>query len=270
MGAQPPLGLVAGNGSLPLTLARAVKASGRPLIVVAHTGEADPALEALATTTTWVKVGQAGRVLESLQRGEVREAVMLGGITKTSWFDGARPDLLALKLLARIAVRTDDTMLRAIADEFERNGVRIVSPSPWLSEARSPEGVLGRHSPTEEELADVRYGLELARGIGRFDVGQTVVVKERAPIAIEAIEGTDACIERAGKLAKKGSVVVKVVKPGQDERFDLPCAGPRTIESCSKAGVRVLAFEAGGTLLVDRERMVTLADRAGISLIGVR
>lgn len=265
-----PLGLVAGNGSLPLTLARAVKASGRELVVAAHVGEADPAIEKWATSTTWVKVGQVGRVLETLKTAGVQEAVMLGGITKTSWFDGARPDLLALKLLARVAVRTDDSMLRVLAAEFEANGVRIVSGVPWLGDARAPEGVMGKHSPTEDELADVRYGLELARGIGRFDIGQTVVVRERAPIAIEAIEGTDACIERGGKLARKGSVVVKVVKPGQDERFDLPCAGPRTVENCAKAGVRVLAVEAGGTLLVDREQMVRLADRAGLALVGVR
>ena len=265
-----PLGLVAGNGSLPLAFAKAVRASGRPLVVAAHVGEADPAIEQLASKVTWVKVGQAGKVLETLRAGEVSEAVMLGGITKTSWFDGARPDLLALKLLARIAVRTDDTLLRAIADEFERNGIRIVSAAPWLGEARAPEGPMGRHAPSDEELADVQYGLELARGIGRFDVGQTVVVKERAPIAIEAIEGTDACIERGGRLAKKGAVVVKVVKPGQDERFDLPCAGPKTVETCAKAGVRVLAVEAGGTLLVDREQMVRLADKAGIALVGVR
>lgn len=265
-----PLGLVAGNGSLPLTLARTVKASGRPLVVVAHVGEADPEIEKWATSITWVKVGQVGRVLETLKAGGVQEAVMLGGITKTSWFDGARPDLLALKLLARVAIRTDDSMLRVLAAEFEANGVTIVSGVPWLGDARAPEGVMGKHSPTDDELADVRYGLELARGVGSFDIGQTVVVRERAPIAIEAIEGTDACIERGGKLAKKGAVVVKVVKPGQDERFDLPCAGPVTIRNCAKAGVRVLAVEAGGTLLVDREEMVKLADRAGIALVGVR
>lgn len=264
------LGLVAGNGSLPLTLARAVKASGRPLVVVAHVGEAEPEIETLATSTTWVKVGQAGRVLDTLKKAGVQEAVMLGGITKTSWFDGARPDLLALKLLAKIAVRTDDSLLRVLAAEFEANGVKIVSGVPWLGDARAPEGQMGRHAPSEEEMADVRYGLELARAVGSFDIGQTVVVKERAPIAIEAIEGTDACIERGGQLTKKGAVVVKVVKPGQDERFDLPCAGPVTIENCAKAGVRVLAVEAGGTLLVDREKMVKLADRAGIALVGVR
>lgn len=266
----PPLGLIAGNGSLPLTLARAAKAAGRPLVVVAHEGEADKAIEKLASRITWVKIGQVERLLAALREGDVKEAVLLGGITKTTWFSGARPDVLALKLLARVAVRGDDTLLRAIAGEFERNGIRIVSAVPWLGDARAPEGVMGRHQPTEEDLADIEYGLMLARGMGRFDVGQTVVVKERAPIAIEAIEGTDACIARAGKLAKKGAVVVKVVKPGQDERFDLPCAGPTTIVNCVKAGIRVLAVEAGGTLLVDRERMIKLADRAGLVLVGVR
>lgn len=264
-----PLGLVAGNGSLPLTLAKAAKAAGRPLVVVAHEGEADKTLEKFAARVTWVKLGQMERVLAALRESDVKEAVLLGGLTKTAWFRGARPDRLALKLLARVAARGDDTLLRAIAGEFERNGIEIVSAVPWLGDARAPEGVMGRHQPTDEDLADIDYGLTLARGMGRYDVGQTVVVKDRAPIAIEAIEGTDACILRAGKLAK-GAVVVKVFKPGQDERFDLPCAGPTTITNCVKAGIRTLAVEAGGTLLVERERMITLADRAGIVLVGVR
>jgi DUF1009 family protein len=264
-----PLGIIAGSGDFPLEWTRAAQAAGHRVVVVAHESETDRRIEQLAPGTTWVRVGQVGRVLEALRGAGVREAVMLGGITKTSWFDGARPDVLGLKLVARVAIRSDDHLLRAIAREFESNGIRIVSSLPFLEGLRAPRGVLGRVRPDDEQWADVRYGYELAKGLGRFDVGQTVVVRARAPIALEAIEGTDACILRGGQLAKGGAVVVKVVKPGQDERFDLPAAGPRTIETCAKAGVRVLAVEAGGTILSDRAEMVRLADKAGIALVGV-
>lgn len=265
-----PIGLIAGNGAFPLAFVRAVRASGRDVVIVAHDGETERSIEKLAPTV-WVKVGQLGRILDTLENAGAREAVLLGGITKNAWwFGGVRPDLTALKMLARVAIRSDDNLLRAITNELEERGIRIVASTPWLTELRAPEGVLGREKPTDEELADVRYGFELAKGLGRFDVGQTVVVKERAPLALEAIEGTDACIERGAKLARKGAVVVKVVKPEQDERFDLPAAGSRTIEVCAKFGVRVLAVEAGGTLLADREEMLRKADRAGIAVVGVR
>jgi len=265
------MGLVAGNGCFPLEFARAVRASGRRVVAVAHTGETDPALEREVDAIEWVRVGQLGHALDALKRFEVADAVMLGGITKTSFFAGARPDLRGLMVIAGVAVRSDDNLLRAIADEYAREGIEIVSSLPWLGALRAPAGVLGRVQPDAEQLADVRYGFELARNLGRFDVGQTVVVKDRAPLALEAIEGTDACVARGGALAKSGgAVVVKVVKPGQDERFDLPAAGPRTVETCAKAKVAVLAVEAGGTLLADRAEMTRLADRAGIVLIGVQ
>lgn len=266
---EGPIGLVAGNGSFPVEFARAARASGREVVVVAHHGETEKAIAKVASKVTWIRLGQLGAALEALRATGVQEAVLLGGITKASFFRGARPDLLGLKLLARVAVRSDDNLLRAIAREFEETGIRIVSAVPFLGSCRAPAGVLGRHLPTEEERADVAYGFELAKGLGRFDVGQTVVVKERVPLALEAIEGTDVCIARGAQQASSGAVVVKVVKPAQDARFDLPAAGPRTIEVCSKHRVRVLAVEAGGTLLVDRERMIALADRAGIVVMGV-
>ncbi|MFM2152591.1 MAG: hypothetical protein RL199_1026 [Pseudomonadota bacterium] len=263
-----PLGLVAGNGRFPLACVRAALAEGKRVVVAAHEGETDKAIEKLGADVTWVKLGQVGRILDLFEQKGVGEAVMLGGITKTSFFAHARPDVTGMKLLAQLAVRSDDNLLRGIARLFEERGIRIVASTPYLSELKAPRGVLGRVPPTAEQWADVRYGFELAKGLGRYDVGQTVVVKERAPIALEAIEGTDACISRGGQLAK-GAVVVKVVKPGQDERFDLPAAGPRTVESCRKHGLSVLALEAGGTLLIDREEMVRLADKAGIALVGV-
>jgi DUF1009 family protein len=267
--ATGPIGLIAGNGAFPLEFARVVKASGRQLVIVAHEGETDRSIESFGVPVTWVRVGQIGKIREVLQKERVAEAVLLGGITKTSFFTGARPDMLGLKLLATVMVRSDDNLLRTIAGAFEEVGIQIVSSVPYLAGLTAPAGVLGRSQPTSEELADVRYGFELAKNLGRFDVGQTVVVKDRIVLALEAIEGTDACIKRGAELGKGGTVVVKVVKPGQDQRFDLPAAGPRTIEVCASHKVRVLAVEAGGTLLTDRARMITLADKAGVVVIGV-
>lgn len=264
-----PIGLIAGNGSFPLEFARAAQASGRDVVVVAHDGETDKKIGSIARQVTWVKLGQVGRIIDILKQHQVREAVMLGGITKTSFLGGVRPDMLGLKLIASVAVRSDDNLLRTIARAFEEEGIRIVPSTPFLREMTAPEGVLGKHQPTADELADVRYGFELAKNLGSFDVGQTVVVKERVALALEAIEGTDACIKRGGALGKGGALVVKVVKPDQDHRFDLPAAGPRTIEVCRESKVRVLAVEAGGTILTERARMIELADKAGIVLMGV-
>jgi DUF1009 family protein len=146
----------------------------------------------------------------------------------------------------------------------------VIDPMPFLGEALAREGVLGRHQPSPEEWADARYGLDLARAVGQLDLGQTVVVKERVAVAVEALEGTDACIQRGGDLAKGGAVVVKAVKPQQDRRFDLPAVGPATIESMRKAGCRVLAVEAGSTLVMDLEELIRLADKAGIAVVGLR
>lgn len=264
-----PLGVLAGNGRFPLELIRAVQASGREVVVVAHKGETESAIARLGGEVSWISLGQLQRALDIFKARGVREAVLLGGITKTAFFGRARPDARGLRLLARVAVRSDDHLLRAIAREFEDEGIRIVASTPWLSALATPSGVIGRHQPDDEGLADVAYGLELAVGLGEYDVGQTVVVKERVPIALEGIEGTDACIRRAGKLAGKGAVVVKMVKPGQDFRFDLPAAGSRTVKVCAAAGVKVLAMEAGGVIIADLLDMIRLADRLGIVLMGV-
>ena len=196
---------------------------------------------------------------------------MLGAITKRRFFADAMLDAAGLKLLARIAVRSDDNLLRALARFLEEEGVPITDPTPFLADRLAPEGVLGKHAPTEEEAADARYGLELARGIGRLDLGQTVVVKDRVALAVEALEGTDACIRRGGELAASGGfVVVKAVKPNQDRRFDLPVVGTETVESLISARGRVLAVEARATLVMDLERMVEKADRAKVVLLGIR
>ena len=265
------IGLIAGGGRFPLLFAESARRAGHRVVAVAHRNETDPALAERVDALTWVKLGQIGHILGALKAGGATQTVMLGSITKRRFFADAMLDATGLRVLARVAIRSDDNLLRAMARFLEEEGVPIIDPTPFLSDRLAPEGVLGRHAPTEEELVDARYGLELARGIGKLDLGQTVVVKDRVALAVEALEGTDACIRRGGELAKSGGfVVVKAVKPGQDRRFDLPAVGPETVETIRGAGGRVLAIEAGATLVMDLGRMIQRADESRIVLLGVR
>jgi len=264
------IGLIAGGGRFPLLFAESARRAGHRVIAVAHKNETDPALAKVVDAITWVKLGQLGHIRDALRAGGATASVMLGAVTKKRFFADAMLDAAGLKVLARIAVRSDDNLLRAIAGFMEEEGFPITDPTPYLSDRLAPAGVLGRHAPTDEEWADARYGLVLARGIGRLDLGQTVVVKDRVALAVEALEGTDACIRRGGELARSGGfVVVKAVKPHQDRRFDLPAVGPDTIETLRASGGRVLAVEAGATLVMDLARMVEVADGAKIAVVGI-
>jgi DUF1009 family protein len=265
------IGLIAGSGRFPLLFAESARRAGHRVVAVAHRSETDPALAGAVDTITWVKLGQLGHVLSALREGGATQSVMLGAITKRRFFADALPDAAGLKLLARIAVRSDDNLLRAVARFLEEEGIPITDPTPFLADRLAREGVLGKHAPSDEELADAHYGLELARGIGRLDLGQTVVVKDRVALAVEALEGTDACIRRGGELTPSGGfVVVKAVKPHQDRRFDLPAVGLETVEAIVAARGRVLAVEAGATLVMDLDRMVAKADAARVVLLGVK
>ncbi len=265
------IGLIAGGGRFPILFAESARRAGHRVVAVAHRSETDETLAAQVDALTWVKLGQIGHLVAALKQGGATQSVMLGSIAKRRFFADAMLDATGLRVLARVAIRSDDNLLRAMARFLDEEGCPIVDPTPFLQDRLAPEGVLGKHAPTEEELADARYGLELARGIGRLDLGQTVVVKDRVALAVEALEGTDACIRRGGELARSGGfVVAKAVKPGQDRRFDLPAVGPDTVDVLREAGGRVLAVEAGATLVMDLDRMVEKADRARIVLLGVR
>jgi DUF1009 family protein len=263
------IGLIAGSGRFPLLFAESARKAGHRVVVAAHVNQTDRAIEAFADRCTWVKLGELGKLIETLSQGGADQVVLLGAVTKARFFRDAWLDGLGLKVLATIAVRSDDNLLRAIARTLEEHGLPVVDPTPYLQDRLAPEGVLGKQEPTAEEWEDARYGLELARGIGRLDLGQTVVVKNRVGVAVEALEGTDACIRRGGELAKEGAVVVKAVKPGQDRRFDLPAVGPDTVAVMREAKARVLAVEAGSTLVMDRDEMVWLADKAKIAIVGL-
>ena len=255
-----PLGLIAGSGRLPLLFA---EKADREVVAVAHEGETDPSLKAAA----WVKLGQLGKIVETLRSAGVTEAVLCGGIRKPRLFD-VRPDWLALKALARMRSFGDDAALRVIAAVLEEEGVKIVSPLPFVPDLLAAKGPLTKRRLTEDQRADAEAGLAVARALGAADVGQTVVVKKGVILAVEAVEGTDACIARGGSLAK-GAVVVKARKPQQDDRFDAPAVGPKTIEAMAAASCSALVIEAGASLVLDRAELAEKAERAGIAVEGV-
>ena len=262
-----PLGLVAGSGRFPVLFAQAATRQGRTVVAAAHEGETDPELERHVSTLSWVKLGQLGRIAEVLRERGCGEAVFCGGLRKARLL-GLRPDWLGVKVLAGLRSFGDDAALRAIADALEREGIRVVSPLPLVPELLAPSGPVGRRRLSEEQRTDAQVGFAAARALGAVDVGQTVVVKRGVVLAVEAVEGTDACIGRGGSFAE-GAVVVKTFKPRQDARFDVPAVGPATIAAMQSARCAGLAIEAGKALLLDREAMAEAADRAGIAVEGV-
>ena len=263
------IGLIAGKGQFPLLFAQTARARGARIIAAAHRGETDPALAELVQELHWVYVGQLGKIIRIFKDAGVQRAVMAGGITRGRLFRDFRPDLRALGVVRRAGAGNDDRLLQAVATELEQEGITIAPSTLFLDQLLAPPGKLSRRAPTREEFLDIDLGLRLAKEIGRLDIGQCVVVRRQVVVALEAVEGTDECIRRAGALAGPGAVVVKVSKPNQDLRFDVPAVGPDTIRSMVAARASVLAIEAGKTLTFDRPLMLAEAQPARIAIWGV-
>ncbi|WP_457576812.1 LpxI family protein [Desulfomarina sp.] len=263
------IGIIAGGGQFPLLFVEAARKAGRQVVVVAHKGETDERVTGAADEVHWVKLGQLGRVISLFKKSGVTETVFLGTITKTRIFRDVFPDLKGLTLWNKIDRKQDDAILRAIADTLEREGIKVLESTLYLSHLLFPAGVLTKNRPSKKQVKDIEFGWKNAREIGRLDIGQCVVVRDCSVMAVEAIEGTDEAILRGGRLAKEKAVVVKVRKPGQDFRFDLPATGVRTLESLRRVHGSVLAVEAGQSLLFDREKMIEEADKSGIVVVGV-
>jgi UDP-2,3-diacylglucosamine hydrolase len=263
------IGIIAGGGQFPLLFARAARQEGRQVVVVAHEGESRTDLAAVADKLYWIKLGQLGKIIRYLKMENVREAVFLGTITKTRIFRDIRPDWRGLSLWRKIDIRHDDSILRAIAGELEKEGILVRESTLYLKQLLFPRGVLTRKGPSASQMEDIRFGWQVARAIGNQDIGQCVVVRDRTVLAVEAIEGTDATIKRGGLLAGEQAVVVKVKKPNQDSRFDLPAIGLQTIATMQEAKAFLLAVETGQALLFDGEEVVRQADAAGITIVGI-
>jgi DUF1009 family protein len=271
-GGPPALGILAGGGPLPGRVAAAAEAAGRAVFLVGLEGFAEPAVLS-PFRHSFVRLGAAGRILALLREHGCRDIVLVGPVKRPSILD-LRPDVEGTKILARIgraAFAGDDGLLAAVVRVLAEEGFSVVGAHEILTEAVGPRGVLGRVAPDAQALADISRGVAVVRALGVADVGQACVVQQGIVLALEAIEGTDAMLARAGGLARAGAggVLVKLVKPGQDRRADLPTIGPRTVAAAAAAGLTGIAFEAGGTLLTDRAGLVQAADDAGLFLIGI-
>jgi DUF1009 family protein len=265
------VGLIAGAGRFPIEIARAARLSGLRVVTVAIRDLADPELEAEADCH-WLHLGELDALLRLFRDSGVRRCVMAGKVPKTFLYQrGAalRPDERALRLLRDLADRSDDSILLALADVLESEGFVLERQANFTPELLAPEGPLGRLSPEPLHWQEIRFGWPIARALGRLDVGQSVVVRQRAVMALEAIEGTDEAIRRGGALGGPGVCVVKVAKPSQDLRFDMPTIGVTTIETLAEVKAAVLAVEAGATFVLGQREVVAAADAAGIAVVGV-
>lgn len=264
-----PLAVIAGRGQFPLLVAEKARETGRPVVAAAHENETDPALKALVQDMIWVKLGQVQRMVDFFKAHGAREVLMAGGLTKERFFENYDPDERAIALLAGLTDFHDDKVLRAVAGNLEADGLVTRSAAEVLPEVLAPQGVLTKKAPDEALWAEINFGREMALELGRLDVGQCVVVKERIVLALEAIEGTDACIRRGAALSRGGAVVVKMAKPSQDLRFDLPTVGLDTIKLMVEFKAAALAVEAGKTLMFDQKAMLSLADSHGLVVVGL-
>lgn len=260
-------GLIAGNGDFPFLVLAGARSRGIEMAVIAIREEASPALDRAAKRIHWVSLGELGRTIELLHQEGVRRAVMAGQVKHNKIFSSIRPDWKLAKLLFSLPAKNTDSLIGAVAEVLEEEGIQLVDSTKFLGPLLPAAGVLTQRAPDESEAADIAYGRRVARQIAGLDLGQTVVIRDRACVAVEAMEGTDKTVERAARITGGGRlVVVKVSKPNQDMRFDVPVIGLQTIEVMRRAHATALAIDAGRTLLFDRDALIHIADDAGIAV----
>ena len=261
--------LIAGNGSYPRLAAKGAREAGvSKIVAAAFEGETDPSLASLVDEIVWMRVGQLGRLITAAKKSGATASMMAGQIAPGNLFD-LRPDFHALLLLAKLKERNAETLFGAIADELEKAGVPLLIATSFLENQLSAEGLIAGPKPKDRLLDDIAYGLGIAKEVSRLDIGQTVVVKKGTVLAVEGFDGTDSTICRGGELGKGEAVVVKVSKPRQDMRFDVPVVGPRTLQTAAAAGVVAIAMEAGRTLFLDKDEVFSLATKHQITLWGI-
>jgi len=260
------VGLIAGNGRLPILFAETARREGVDVVAIAHQGESSPEIEAVVSDLTWVKVGQLERIIRIFKDRGIDHAVMAGGIHKSKALENFEPDERAMQMLTTLGAWGDDAILRGVAGVLESEGIRIVESTLFLTKILTTPGTLIGGNPDEAQWRDIRLGAAVAKGLGEWDIGQCVVVKSGIVLAVEAIEGTDATIDR---VTARDAVVVKMSKPTQDLRFDVPSVGPETVDRCNAKGVAVLALEVGKTLLLDKEELLRRAEATGLKIVGI-
>lgn len=269
-GAPSSLGLIAGSGDFPLLVAKSAKAQGvKDIVAVGFRSQTDPGLSALVGHLHYIGVGQLGKLIDIFKKSQVRHVVMAGKLQHKLIFKDLRFDMKMLALIARLKDRRADSILGGIVGEIEKDGLELMDSTRFLKEDLAQEGVIGRTQPSKSQWEDIAFGHKIAWELARLDIGQTVAVKDKAVVALEGFEGTDEMILRAGRLAGKGVVVVKVCKPKQDMRFDVPVIGRKTLETMALAEASVLAVTAGKTLILDREEFLAEAKKRGIAVVGM-
>ncbi len=266
---EEPLGLIAGNGRFPFIVAEAARKRGRRLVLIKLKEETDEGLEALVDETHEISLGQLGSCIAALRKAGAREAIMAGQVRHRQIFSGIVPDLTLMGVLARLAFKNTDSLIGGVADALEREGIHLISSVELLRDQLADEGAMSGRKPSGDEQKAIDYGVRIATELGRLDLGQTVVVKDRAVVALEAMEGTDEAIARGARIAGPGVVVVKMAKPRQDMRFDVPVVGERTLQSLRDARASVLAVEAGKTLLLDKPAFLASAKGMSVAVVGV-
>jgi DUF1009 family protein len=267
------LGLIAGNGRFPFLVLDAARGAGHDITVIAIKEEAFPQLEELAARPPaaalhWVSLGQLGKCISLLKESGVTQAVMAGQVKHTKLFADIIPDMTLLAVLMRLKARNTDALIAGVAGVLGDHGITLLDSTAFLAPLLAGAGVLTNRQPTDDERADLEFGYRVADTIAGLDVGQTIAVKSGAVVAVEAMEGTDAVIARAGQLAGRGVRIVKVAKPNQDMRFDVPVVGVSTIQAMAAAGATVLSIDAGKTLMIDGAAIVKAADEAGVAIVG--
>jgi len=265
------LGLIAGNRSLPILLARQARAMGlKRLIAIGFEGETDPTLQEFVDELVWLKVGQLSKLINAFKDRSVKHCVMAGQIAPKHLFD-LRPDLRAMALLFRLKEKNAHTIFGAIADELRKDGIELIEALPWLKPLMPTSGFRLGPAPSPQQLEDMEFGFRIAKEISRLEIGQTVVVKNGAVLAVEGFEGTDRCLARGGELAGRdgGGVAIKVAKEQHDMRFDIPCVGPQTLKVCAEARISLLAFENGRSLVLEQETCEKLARQNKLCLTTV-
>lgn len=261
-------GLIAGNGQFPFLVVEGARKAGASLAVVAIKEETDKRIDSVAETVQWVNIGQLGKMIDFFKKNGVEKAVMAGQVKHVQIFSGAIPDMRMMKMLWNLPKRNTDSLIGGVADEMAKEGIQLIDSTFFVEDHLAANGVLTKRQPTEIETENIEYGLHIASEIARLDLGQTIVVRAKACVAIEAMEGTDATIKRAGELANGKLTVVKVAKPDQDMRFDVPVIGIPTIENMAAAGATCLSITAGKTLIFDRQDTLKLADSQKICIVG--
>jgi DUF1009 family protein len=261
-------GLIAGNGQFPFLVVEGARKEGASLAVAAIKEETDKRIDEVAEDVLWVGIGQLGKMISYFKSRGVTKAIMAGQVKHVQIFSGALPDMRMLKMLWNLPKRNTDALIGGVADELAREGIELIDSTHFLKDHLASPGVMTKRGPNDTELGNIEYGLQIADEIARLDLGQTIVVRAKACVAIEAMEGTDATIRRAGELANGKLTVIKVAKPDQDMRFDVPVVGVPTIETMIAAGATCLSVTAGKTLIFDRDKMLALANKNDIAVVG--